>query len=254
MRHGQTMRNSAKSFFAFAMLGLVGACADNQVAAPVSEAPAVVAPANFVKTGYTVTFRVNNSQGATQKIGQHVINIPANAICDLATSDYGTTQWNKSCAPLRGAVTITGTVFTGPNGEPYIDFQPAMRFAPNKEVMLFFKEGRTDGTKIASVKYCNDAGFCIDESLNDPSLKPFRIGSTSIIGRRVKHFSGYTVTYEQSCVGSILSLGDGNLGCGLDVTLGGLFRRSGYMVASGEDVRDLMDDDQDDKKNGRSRE
>jgi hypothetical protein len=248
MKHGHMSRNIAKAFFAFSVLGLATACADNQAVAPVAEASSVVAPANFVKTGYTVTFRVNNSKGATQKIGQHVINIPANAICDL-DSEYGPQHWDKTCEPLTGSVVITGTVFTGLNGEPYVDFQPAMRFAPNKEVVLFFKEGKTDGTKVASVKFCNAVGYCMDESLNDASVKPFRVGKSSIIGRRVKHFSGYTVTYESACLGSIMSLGDGNLACDVEVNLGGLFRRSGYMVASGEDVRDLMTDDHDDKKN-----
>jgi hypothetical protein len=241
------MRNSAKAFFAFSLLALVGACADNtQVAAPVSEDHVISAPANFIKTGYTVTFRVNNSQGATQLVGQHVINIPANAICD-SKSDYGPQYWDKKCKLMRGSTVITATLFSGPNGEPYVDFQPAMRFAPDKEVMLFFREGRTNGQMVATVEYCNSVGYCFDESLTDPSLKPFRIGTTSILGRRLKHFSGYTVTYELPCLGSILSVGDGNSICDVEVSLGGLSRRSGYMVASGEDVRDLMDDAQDDK-------
>jgi hypothetical protein len=253
MPHGRMVQNSAKALVAFMMLGLVGACGDNQAVAPVSQEHTVSAPANFVKTGYNITFRVNNSRGTTQKIGQHVINIPANAICDLG-SGYGPTFWDKTCEPMNGSTTIKATVFVGPNGEPYIDFQPAMRFAPNKEVMLFFREGRTNGEMEASVEYCNDAGYCVDESVNDPSLKPFRVGRTSIIGRRVKHFSGYTVTYEIPCLGSILSVGDGNSICdAVEGVVGGLFRRSGYMVASGEDVRDIMNDDQDDQR-GRSKE
>jgi hypothetical protein len=250
MKHGHSSRNIAKAFFAFSVLGLAAACADNQAVAPVAQDHVVSAPANFVQIGYTVTFRVNNSQGATQLVGQHVINIPAHAICDFS-SGYGPQFWDKACEPMRGSTTITATVFAGPNGEPYVDFQPAMRFAPNKEVVVFFREGRTDGTKVAAVKYCNAVGYCMDESLSDASLKPFRVGSTSIIGRRVKHFSGYTVTYEDPCLGSILSLDDGGLACGVEVSLGGLFRRSGYMVASGEDVRDVMSDDTADRA-GRS--
>ena len=78
MWHGQTMRNYAKAFFAFSTLAVVGACADNSAVAPTAEAPAFVAPANFLKTGYVIAFRVDNQKGATQKIGDHVINIPAN--------------------------------------------------------------------------------------------------------------------------------------------------------------------------------
>src|ERR1043165_5097932 len=234
MRHGQTMRNYAKAFFVFSTLAIVGACSDSTTAAPVAETPAFVAPANFLKTGYVIAFRVDNSKGATQLIQDHVINIPANAICDLATSGYGTDFWNKSCTPMKGSVVITATVLSGPDGEPMIDFQPAMRFAPNKEVTLFFKN-KTD-KNVASVNYCNNTGFCVDESLNNPALKPFLIGK-NIVGRRLGHFSGYVIAYD---------------GLGLNVSIS-LLRKSGYMVASGDDIKDLMDDDNDQgKKHGRS--
>jgi hypothetical protein len=131
---------------------------------------------------------------------------------------------------MRGNIVITATVFSGLDGQPYVDFEPAMRFSPDKQVMLFFREGRSNASnQMVSVKYCNTLGMCVDESLNDPSLKPFRIG-TSILGRRLKHFSGYVVAYER-CYDEV---------CSRD---GGLLRRSGYMVASGEDIQDIMKGD-----------
>jgi hypothetical protein len=226
MKHGHFSRNSAKAFFAFAALALVGACADNSAVAPTAESPAFVAPANFLKTGYVIAFRVDNSKGITQKIQDNVINIPANAICDMATSGYGSTFWNRGCKPMKGSVVITATVLAGPDGAPYIDFQPAMRFAPNKEVMLFFKDGKSASKNVA-VNYCNNLGYCVDESLNDPSLKPFRIGR-NIIARRVAHFSGYVIAYSDCSSGP---------GSSCDT---GMLRKSGYMVASGEDVSDVM--------------
>jgi hypothetical protein len=230
------MHYSAKAFIALAAVALVGACADN-TASPVAHAPKVFAPANYEQVGSAVSFRVNNAEGITKLVGSHVINIPAGAICDLATSGYGETFWDKSCEPLLGSVVITATVFSGPDGQPYVDFQPAMRFAPNKEVMLFMKEGREDGSKVASIKYCNDSGVCVDESINDPSLRPFRIGRTSILGRRIKHFSGYVVRFEWECPGTATPLEDGQ---GYFCDDGTGFRRSGYMVASGEDIADIM--------------
>ena len=232
MKHGHISRHLAKAFFAFSALALVGACGDNSAVAPTAETPAFVAPANFLRIGYVITFRVDNQKGATQKIQDHVINLPANAICDLQTSGYGETMWNKSCAPLKGSVVITATVLEGPDGEPYIDFQPAMRFAPNKEVTLFFRD-KKDGEKNLAVKYCNNLGFCMDESLNDASLKPFRINK-NIVGRRVKHFSGYVIAYDAGLV---------------DVSIG-LLRKSGYMVASGEDITDVMDDNGSEHRRG----
>jgi len=231
------LRNCAKAFFAFSTLALLNACADSNSVAPVAQAPAIVAPANFAQVGNSVVFRVDNAQGATKMIGAHVISIPANAICDLVTSGYGADFWNKPCQPLKGSVVITATIFNGKDGTPYIDFQPAMRFAPGNEVMLFLREGRTNGSKIATIKYCNNVGYCFDESLTDPTLAPFRVGKTSILGRRLKHFSGYVVAYEGDCRGVVTAIGDGNFWC----DDGGFSRRSGYMVASGEDVKDVME-------------
>ena len=257
MKHGHMSRNFAKAFFAFTTLGLAAACADNNSVAPAAETSAVVAPANYSRIGYGVTFRVNNSEGITKKIGSHVINIPAGAICDLATSGYGKTTWDKSCRPLRGSIVITATEFKGPNGQPYIDFQPALRFAPNKEVMLFFREGRTNGQFKASVQYCDLLGFCSDESLTDASLKPFRIGRSSILGRRVKHFSGYGVTYSEECEGEAIPTTDGGWQCQDEDPRGGggigAQRRSGYMVASGEDISDVMKDPTSERGNSNKR-
>jgi hypothetical protein len=228
------MRSYAKAVFTVATMALIGACSDKDAVAPVAETPAIVAPANFLQIGKPVVFRVNNAQGTTQQIGQHVIYIPAGAICDLTTSGYGPTTWDKDCSPLRGNIVITATVFNGLDGQPYVDFEPAMRFAPDKQVMLFFREGRSNtSSQMVSVKYCNALVFCVDESLTDSSLKPFKIGS-SILGRRLKHFSGYVVAYDQ-CAGP----------CAADA---GLLRRSGYMVASGEDITDVMKDDKVDSK------
>jgi hypothetical protein len=120
-------------------------------------------------------------------------------------------------------VVITATTLVGPEGEPMVDFQPAMRFQPNKEVMLFFKNKAAKN--VAAVKYCDTSGACIDESLNNAALKPFLIGK-DIVGRRLGHFSGYVVAFE---------------GLGIDISIG-LLRKSGYMVASGEDITDMMDD------------
>ena len=239
MKHGHISRNSAKAFFAFVTLALAGACAEQSVA-PATEAPAFVAPANFVEVGPAVIFRVNNAEGITKRIGDHLISIPAGSICDLLTSGYGASYWDKPCVPLYGSVVITATVLQDADGNPYIDFQPAMRFSPTKDVLLFMREGRTDGTKRTVVEYCNNLGYCVDESLTDPSLKPFRVGLTSIIGRRVKHFSGYTVNMEEDCPGTATPLPEGGFMC----NEGGFQRRSGYMVASGKDILDEMDKNQ----------
>ncbi len=225
MKHGQN-RTYAKSIFVVAMLAL-GACADNNTAAPVAEVTARVAPANFLQLGNSVVFTVKNQGSVTQEIGDHILYMPANAICDLATSGYGATTWNNTWKPMKGSITITATVFVGPEGQPYVDFQPAMRFAPDKAVYLFLREGRASGNHLTTVKYCNQIGNCIDESLTDPSLAPFRLDQYSLLGRRVKHFSGYVIAYEQCPEG-------------MSCDNGGMMRKSGYMVASGESFVDVL--------------
>jgi hypothetical protein len=242
------MRNYAKAFFAFVTLAMVSACADTNAVAPSAEAPAFVAPANFARVGNVVTFRVDNAQGITKKLGAHLISIPAGAICDILTSGYGSASWDNDCQPLRGSVVITATLLQDSDAQPYIDFQPAMRFAPNKEVMLFLRQGRNSDKRVLSVKYCNALAYCFDEALTDASVKPFRIGATPIIARRIKHFSGYMVAWESACQGSVSSSGDGTYWCDES---GGMTRRSGYMVASGEDVSDAMKDAQSGKKTGK---
>jgi hypothetical protein len=235
----KSIRTYAPAIFALSGLLFLGACADTSTVAPVFHAKHTFVPANFSQVGDEVVFRVDNSEGVMKQVGSHVLYIPAGAICDLE-SGYGATTWDDACEPMNGSVVITATVFANAEGQPYVDFQPAMRFAPDKNVMLFLTDGGSTAQEL-SVKYCNDLGTCVDESINDESLRPFHISNSSIIGRRVKHFSGYMVASEGECQGTVVVNGDGTLWCEGGNTLE---RRSGYMVASGEDIADVMKDAQ----------
>jgi hypothetical protein len=240
----KSTRTYSPAIFALSGLLLLGACADNSTVGPVVHQKTPFHPANFSQVGEEITFRVDNSEGVVKQVGSHVLYIPAGAICDLETSGYGSTMWDAPCAPMAGSVVLTATVFRGPNGEPYVDFQPSMRFAPEKNVMLFLTDAGSATPQELSVKYCNDEGTCVDESNTDESLRPFHIANSSIIGRRVKHFSGYFVVFEGECMGSVVSNGDGTFWC---EGLNSLERRSGYMVASGEDITDVMKDAQNER-------
>lgn len=242
MRHGQASRNYVKAFFAFVAVGMISACADSSVA-PVSpsESLAFTAPANYnVQVGVKV-FTINNGTGGIVRLGEdHVISFQAGAICSLLSS-YGSTEWDKPCMPQWGSVVITATMMRDAEGHPYVDFQPAMRFAPTKQVMLFLRNGVSSEPTQLSVQYCSNLGRCVDESLNDSSLRPFRVGRTSIIGRRIKHFSGYSISAGDDCEGTLTD--DGGWMCNNEGSGGGMERRSGYMVASGD-----SDSDDDRKK------
>ena len=235
MRHSQISKNSTKAFFAFVALGMISACADNSVAPTTPAAPAVTMPAAYTKTVGVVTFTVDNSKGGTFRLGKHVVSFEAGAICAL-NSSYGPTEWKKPCKALKGSVTITATMLTDDENHPFVDFQPSMRFAPDKDVTVFLRNGLASHSTQLNILYCPTGSLtCYDESLNDSYVAPFRIGKTSYIGFHVRHFSGYSVGAGDSCPGTLTQEADGTWMCNNE----GMARRSGYMVASG-----LQGDDQ----------
>jgi hypothetical protein len=126
-------------------------------------------------------------------------------------------------------VTITATTMADAQGHPYVEFSPDLRFSPDKEVYLYLKDGKRTSAQTLSINWCPTGGTtCIDESLTDPSLATKRVGKSSILGRRLKHVSGYNIVARDECSGSVSMLDDGSLFCNTDGSA-----RSGYMVASG---------------------
>ena len=80
MLHRQNLR-TARLIIAFSALAALGACADGNSVAPASQEPVFHAPANFLQVGNSVVFRVNNSEGVTQEIGEHILYMQPGAIC-----------------------------------------------------------------------------------------------------------------------------------------------------------------------------
>ena len=75
------------------------------------------------------TFTITPTLSQSVKLGDHTVLIPANVICDPATTAYGVGEWDKSCALARSPITfraITGTR----HGYAAIEFEPDARFAP----------------------------------------------------------------------------------------------------------------------------
>jgi len=226
MRHSHTSRISAKTILAFVGLGLAGACSDS-VSSPTMSEVAVKAPAGYdLVLGVTI-FRYNPKKGVTQRLGDHVVVIPAGGVCDLSSS-YGPGTWDDACAPASHSFMITATTYADANGHPYIDFQPALRFVPSKETDLYLKDGKRTVATMLTINYCSLKG-CVDESINDPSLATQRVGNSNILVRRVKHFSGYMIVTGDACNGTVSQTDDGSVWC--DDGRG--LSRSGYMLASG---------------------
>ena len=53
--------------------------------------------------------------------------------------------------------------------------------------------GTDDFAKSWVMKYCNDAGTCVNEAETDLSLGSFIDRENAVVFRRIKHFSGYIV-------------------------------------------------------------
>lgn len=141
----------------------------------------------------TYSFAVDPTRDQVLAIGASQLFIPANAICDLATSSYGPSHWNEDCSLQSEALTITAVVKNAATDHPSIDFQPAMRFSPDKSVSLYIvasNQATVDASRV--MKYCG-ATSCVDESVSDLDLKSFVDVENKVVFRRIKHFSGYVI-------------------------------------------------------------
>lgn len=141
----------------------------------------------------TYTFTVDPTVDQAVNLGPNHLSIPANAICDIATSTYGASRWNDECARQTAPVEITAIVRNATTDHPSIDFYPAMRFSPDKSVALhiYVPVAAEAFQKSWVMKYCNDLNLCVDESLTDADLRSFVDSENKVVFRRIKHFSGY---------------------------------------------------------------
>lgn len=143
------------------------------------------------------TFRIDPRRDNTLQFGKHSLSLPARAICDPATSGYGIGLWDMPCSPLTTAITITVKVRGASGGLPRVDFEPALRFSPDKAAYLTFSvKGKQAKDAVAmGIYYCPTSAKkdCIDEALFDPSLQTVLDRPNKSVYRRIKHFSGYLV-------------------------------------------------------------
>jgi hypothetical protein len=133
-----------------------------------------------------------------QRFGDHVLFLPANSICDPATSGYDAALWDAPCAPLQEPIQITATWSTV-NDRPVISFSPDLRFAPSDDesrwVTLSLKDSRGIDPSLyyAILWFDKQGGAWVDESQTDPTLKARTNQSGNLVTRRLKHFSDYSL-------------------------------------------------------------
>ena len=125
----------------------------------------------------------------------HEVLISANAICAVATSSYGPTEWDQPCTPETAPVTMTARSSVDSAGNPRVDFTPALRFNPAADPVKIYMKAPSSNLSGVVILYCPESGPCVDESLTDSKLETFRDkNDRSLYYRRIKHFSGYWVT------------------------------------------------------------
>jgi len=141
----------------------------------------------------TYTYQIDPSQAQSLQFGASHLDIPANAVCDLATSTYGVGTWNDACQAQTEPFTITAVVKDAATDHPSVEFEPALRFSPSANANLYLyvtDQATLDASKV--MKYCNADG-CVDESIADPDLRSNVDVENKVVFRRIKHFSGYVV-------------------------------------------------------------
>jgi hypothetical protein len=184
------------------LMGLIVACSD-QPASLGPDAADFSGPslASVQPTATGFQFTVDPAKNETfVSMGEHRIVFPAYSICDPSRSSYGPAEWDAPCEPLSAPITINADTMTV-DGHPYLRFSPELRFVPSADprqwVMLYMKDPSASDPLVGptlQILWVAPDGSLIDETLTDPTLATRVQGESSIIYRRVKHFSGFLVS------------------------------------------------------------
>jgi hypothetical protein len=182
---------------ALSALALAAACSD-----PITDPSASLrpdAPRLIVATTSTSAVTLYPTyDNVYQSAEGHRIVIPANSVCQPATSGYGAEFWDKPCTTATAPITFTITTSTNASGYSNVSISPDVRFSPAKQVRVYFRDAAAANTPGLVIKYCNGIR-CIDEGETDASQTTYRDPSAGVIHRRLKHFSGYNVVFGRSC-------------------------------------------------------
>jgi hypothetical protein len=170
-----------------------------------------VAPAPNMSNDGTYDVALDPSVATTLVMGDSKLEIPAGAICDLATSGYGPEFWDQPCAPEQNPVKLTVTLNSTLGDGATVDFSPELRFSPSSEVVLRLSAPSVSkqDAKDWVILYCpsatsttsgngaggagggKDGNKCVNEALKDQDLRTDIDYDLKQLFRRIKHFSRY---------------------------------------------------------------
>lgn len=183
---------------------LIAGCAGEATAPPALQQRSQLGTSPFVPSDAqkalkglndgTYSFKIDPEKAQTLALGASRLDIPADAICKLGRSGYGPGHWDDKCDTQEKRFTITAIVRDAATDHPSVSFEPALRFSPDKTVMLYLhvtNNATLDASRI--VKYCSGSK-CIDESVADRTLISTVDLVNRVVYRRIKHFSGYVIT------------------------------------------------------------
>jgi outer membrane murein-binding lipoprotein Lpp len=174
------------------VLAAMNAPAAAPVKAPRASINAAIGDANPADT-LAVSFQVG-PEGGVFPLGRHWISFPANSVCDMSQTSYGEGEWNQLCPIASEPVTIDAIVFADSTGSPRVEFAQHLRFDPTKQVILHMTFDYREGDVAPDILWHrNEAAQDVDEGDIDPAMVT-REGDEWMVYRRVKHFSGYTVS------------------------------------------------------------
>lgn len=198
---------------------VLAGCRDGVVSAPASPAlaPPAAAPAPMslapqgrpslslsgsLPDSTSVDFYVGPNGGIFYA-GDHAVVFPSGSVCDPATSTYGPGTWDSPCPLLQTSLKVHAEVRRR-DGQTWVDFTPALRFAPSnyssRWVWLVMytpdAKGATGDLSRFNIFYAPTLdGTPIDETTTDATLRTYVDTWLGISLRRVKHFSAYEQGY-----------------------------------------------------------
>jgi hypothetical protein len=199
------------AFVGLAMAGLA-ACSEAPSAPTMAEADGASfakggAPGRELPDSGQASFWYVPQFGVWGSLGQHSLVMPANTLCDPATSKYGVEYWDEPCDLAVRPVRITVRWFLKDN-QSHVTFTPDLRFVPtsdpNRWVTLSMKQERGTVSDESTILWWDQTlRTWVDEGTTDPTLAPWVDRGGNRVTRRVKHFSGYVVgTFCETDCGS----------------------------------------------------
>jgi hypothetical protein len=215
------MRASVRLLYAGAAMIMAAACGESATGPAATakglspNAPVFDYAATPYSLGFTQQeFAVTSAGGTFVLGGLYSVNFPANSVCDPARSSYGPSEWDKDCTTLDNGQTINvrATVAFTASGLA-IDFSPALRFNPATQVTIstnvfsaliksnrdYFAKNPSALNPLAMLYSPSLGAVGASDYTRDASVVTHVDLDSGMIWRRVKHFSGYSMTSGESC-------------------------------------------------------